>query len=338
MDPVSQAALGAAVGVAVMGRRRPLWQAVVAGALVGTLPDLDIFIDHGDPVSNMVLHRAETHAFFWQLLASVPIAYLLARVSRSTALFGRWWLMTVLALFTHAILDALTIYGTRLALPFSDQPYGLGSLFVIDPLYTLPLLLGLLLTASVRARNRLRWNSWGLALSTLYAGWSLAAQAHVTQQVMATPEAQGLEASQVLVSPTPFNTVLWRIVLRQEDSYHEGYYSLLDPMAAPGRPIRLTRHDRGAALESVTQALPKANRVRAFSRGFYALADDGRYITISDLRMGQHPYYAFSFRVAEHSSPMREIQPQRISRRIPLEPGLAWLRQRALGEDVSPPQ
>ena len=143
MDPVSQAALGAAVGVAVMGRQRPVWQAALAGAVIGTLPDLDIFIDKGDAVNNMVLHRAETHAFFWQLLASFPIAYLLARVTRSSELFGRWWLMTVLGLFTHSMLDALTIYGTRLALPFSDHPFGLGSLFIIDPLYTLPLLLGL---------------------------------------------------------------------------------------------------------------------------------------------------------------------------------------------------
>lgn len=52
MDPVPQAALGAAVGVAVMGRRRPVWQATLAGAVVGILPDLDIFIDQGDAIIN----------------------------------------------------------------------------------------------------------------------------------------------------------------------------------------------------------------------------------------------------------------------------------------------
>lgn len=337
MDPVSQAALGAAVGVAVMGRRRPVWQSALAGAVIGTLPDLDIFIDHGDAVSNMVLHRAETHAFFWQLLASVPIAYLLALLTRSTRLYKRWWLMTALGLFTHAILDGLTIYGTRLALPFSDHPYGLGSLFVIDPLYTLPLLLGLLLTAILRSPNRRRWNALGLMLSTLYAGWAVGAQMYVTERVMATPQAKGLDANQVLVTPTPFNTVLWRIVLRQEGSYQEGYYSLLDPMNAPDRPIRFRRYDRGAELEAATQGFAKANQIRFFSRGFYALSDDGRHISISDLRMGLYPNYAFTFRFAEHSSPLRAIEPQRIVRRTPFGPGLRWLRQRALGEDLSPP-
>ena len=338
MDPVSQAALGAAVGMAVMGRQRPVWQAALAGAVIGTLPDLDVFIDKGDAINDMVLHRAETHAFFWQFLASFPIAYLLALMTRSTELFMRWWLMTALGLFTHSMLDGLTIYGTRLALPFSDQPFGLGSLFIIDPLYTLPLLLGLLITAIVRTENRLRCNSWGLALSTLYAGWAVGVQAHVTEQVMATPEAAGLVASKVLVTPTPFNTLLWRIVLRHEDSYQEGFYSVLDPLTALGRPIRFTRHDRGAEFDAATQGFTKANQIRAFSKGFYALSNDGRYISITDLRMGQHPFYAFSFRFAEHTSPLRKIEPQRIVRRIPLDPGLEWLRQRALGEDLTPPQ
>ena len=64
MDSLSQFALGAAVSVAVMGRRTAVWKAALWGGVLGTLPDLDALIDHGDPVLNMVLHRAETHALF----------------------------------------------------------------------------------------------------------------------------------------------------------------------------------------------------------------------------------------------------------------------------------
>ena len=81
MDSLSQFALGAAVGVAVMGRRIAPWKAALWGGGLGTLPDLDALIDHGDPVRNMVLHRAETHALFWQTLASVPIAAVIASLT-----------------------------------------------------------------------------------------------------------------------------------------------------------------------------------------------------------------------------------------------------------------
>ena len=55
MDSLTQFALGAAVGIAVMGRRTAPWKAALWGGALGTLPDLDALIDHGDPVRNMVL-------------------------------------------------------------------------------------------------------------------------------------------------------------------------------------------------------------------------------------------------------------------------------------------
>ena len=51
--------------------------------------------------------------------------------------------LTGLTLLAHPVLDAFTVYGTQLLLPFSDYPAGLGSIFIIDPLFTVPLLAGL---------------------------------------------------------------------------------------------------------------------------------------------------------------------------------------------------
>ena len=76
----------------------------------------------------------------------------------------------------------MTVYGTQLLLPFSDYPVGVGSVFIIDPLYTLPLIVGILGWLWLRHRDPARaqrWNATGLALSTLYLGWTVAAQAHV---------------------------------------------------------------------------------------------------------------------------------------------------------------
>jgi len=111
MDSLTQLTLGAAVTVAVMGRRTAAWKAAAWGAVVGTLPDLDALVRHGDAVLDMVRHRAETHALPIQTLASIPIAWLIARVHGQP--FGRWWLAVWLTLVTHALLDAFTIYGTQ---------------------------------------------------------------------------------------------------------------------------------------------------------------------------------------------------------------------------------
>ena len=53
-----------------------------------------------------------------------------------------------------------------------------------------------------------------------------------------------IDAQGLLVTPAPFNTVLWRLVATTPTQYFEGHYSLLDAQPT----IRWTPHDRGAAL------------------------------------------------------------------------------------------
>ncbi len=231
MDSLTHIALGAAVGTAVLGRkvgaRAALW-----GAVCGTLPDLDVLVPYGDPVRDFTFHRAESHSLFWLSVVSPFLAWIIARLQRSAgASFREWWLLTWLALVTHPLLDSFTVYGTQLLLPFSDYPIGTGSVFIIDPLYTVPLIVGVVAALRLRtvAPDRaMRWNAAGLALSTLYLGWGLAAQAHVEGVVHRTLAATPLAHSRALVTPAPFNTLLWRVVVMDEGGYREGYYSLLD--------------------------------------------------------------------------------------------------------------
>jgi inner membrane protein len=336
MDSLSQIALGSAVTVAVMGRRTAVWRAALWGAVAGTLPDLDVLIDHGDPIRNMVLHRAETHAPFWLTLFSLPFAWLVARLNGQWPLWQRWWLALWLALVTHPLLDAMTVYGTQLALPWSDHPFGVGSIFIIDPLYTLPLLVGVgwALAGGGGRRGRIA-NLAGLGLSTAYLAWGVAAQQHVEQVARASLAAQGIDAPRVLVTPTAFNSVLWRVVAVGPQHYHEGFHSLLD--AEPR--IAFDRFERGAALERELPPIDGVGRIAAFSQGFYRLFErDGR-ILIADLRMGQEPAYVFTFEVAERRSPPQPLdQAVQVGSRADPQRALPWLWRRLRGEPLPPPR
>ncbi|NUZ05260.1 metal-dependent hydrolase [Piscinibacter koreensis] len=336
MDSLSQIGLGAAVAVAVMGRRTPVWKAALWGAVAGTLPDLDVLIDHGDPIRNMVLHRAESHALFWLSAVSLPFGAAVARLAREPERWRRWWLATWLALITHPLLDAMTVYGTRLGLPFTDRPFGVGSIFIVDPLYTLPLLVGTGWALARRGgRRALAANAAGLALSTAYLAWSAAAQQHVESVARASLAAQGVAVERLLVTPTALNTVLWRIVAVSGDAYHEGFHSLLD-----GSPrVAFDRFERGAALEALVGSMEGVQRIAAFSKGFYKLQQDGALVLVSDLRMGQEPVYTFTFTVAarEGAAP-RPVAPRLVSSRPDLAVALPWLWHRLLGEPLAPPR
>ena len=336
MDSLSQAALGAAIGVAVMGRRTRPWKAALVGALAGTLPDLDAFYDHGDAISNMVLHRAESHALFWQTLASLPIAALTAVVLREWRDFKWWWLTIWLTLITHALLDWTTVYGTQLGLPFTNTPFALGSMFIIDPAYTVPLLIGIIVALALRNVRGWRWNVAGLVLSTAYLGWSALAQHHATGVAQESLRAQGHQVERLLVTPAPLNTVLWRVVAITPQGYLEGFYSLLDR----DRTIAFDRFPRGGDLYAQLRDIPAIQTMARFSGGFFKMSErDGRAV-ITDLRMGMEPRYTFNFEVAQRQSPSFAplTPPTRYSERPDTENGLPWLWRRILGEKLPPPR
>jgi inner membrane protein len=346
MDSVSQFVLGAACGVAVMGRRTAPWKAALWGGIAGTLPDLDVLIDHGDPVADMTLHRAGSHAVLLLALASLPLGALFAWLLGERAQWRRWVLATVAALITHPMLDAMTVYGTQLLRPFSSHPFGVGSIFIIDPLYTLPLVVGVVGALIAKAPRDLRWNAMGLLLSTAYLAWSVAAQAHVRQlaQSALASDAAGAPTA-LLVTPTPFNTLLWRVVAMRDDGYDEGYVSLFDPPAAGQPPMRFVRHATDSArLAPALQDNAAHRRMAAFTHGYYALHERPAVgaapgVVLTDLRMGQTPNFIFSFVIAEpgEGGAWRAVTPRQVGRYADPGAALPWLRRRLLGEDLPPP-
>lgn len=342
MDSLTHVVFGGAVAVAAMRHRTPAWKAAVVGAVVNTLPDLDVFFDHGDVIGAMVLHRGWTHAPFWQSLLSLPIALAVARLAGEWAQWRRWWLTVWLCLVTHPLLDAMTVYGTQIALPFTHHPYGLGSIFIIDPLFTLPIVVGVVWALAARGSPRgLRANAIGLLLAAAYVAWGAGAQRHVAQIAQRSLAAQGIAvaADGLLVTPGPLNSVLWRVVAVPAAGgphFYEGFYSLLDPEPR----ITFDRFDKGAALEGPLAGNSGVSRIAAFSKGFYKLQRQGDRAAIVDLRMGQEPAYSFHFVVARQGADgnWAPMVPANAGGRGDVQRGLAWVWRRMWGEVVPPPR
>lgn len=330
MDSVSQFVLGAAVSAAALGPRTKAWRSVLWGGVIATLPDLDVLIDHGDPVTNMVVHRSESHALFWLTLVTPLLAFGIASLHRERALFGRWCLAVWLALVTHPLLDWMTIYGTRLLLPFDSEPLGIGSLFVIDPLYTLPLLIGsaAMVVARGSPRGR-RWNAAGLVLSTLYAIWSLVAQQQALAAARRSLATNGVVASQLLATAAPLQTMLWRLVAIDGDRVLEAHWSVFDGE----RTIEWTAVERGNALREAMRGVPAVETLAAFSHGFWKMAKDGDRVLMTDVRMGMEPRYYFTFAIGRAPGDV-----QRVGSRLDVARGIAWLWPRMWGEPVPPPR
>jgi len=335
MDSLSQAVLGAAVGVAVAGRRIGARKAALTGAVLGTVPDLDVFYPYGDPVSDFVLHRGPTHSLIVQALVTPLFAEPLVRFM-SGLRERRWtaYLMVYLVFATHALLDAMTVYGTRLFWPLSDVPVGLGSVFIIDPLYTLPLLA---VTVWALARRdlsgRLRVATHGaLALSTLYLGWSVVGQQMADARASVVLDRLGIAPERAIATPTPFNTLFWRVIAIDDDRFLNVYV----PLLGVGETVHV--HDRGADLPFCLDQIPAARTVAEFSKGFVRFRRDGDRLRIGDLRMGLTPSYVFDFQVAEwDGAGFTPVLPVQVRSPRSADGDWDWLLAGIRGEAVSRP-
>lgn len=298
MDSLTQIVLGASVAavVAPASRRRT---AMLLGAVAGTLPDLDVFILNAlavDDLAHFTWHRGPSHALVVLALLGVGIALLLHRLwpAWRTAPW-RWFAALQLALLTHPLLDAFTTYGTQLFWPLPVAPAMISSIFIIDPLYTLPLLVGCVVALIGRER-RIAQTALvaGLALSSAYLGWSLVAKALVDRAAATALAEQGLGAAPRFSVPMPFNTLLWRVVAMTPDGFVEGERSLV-----ADRGTMRFRHlpsDR-AALAAVAGD-PAVQRLQWFSHGFLKAEVREGQLVLSDLRMGMEPDFTFRFIVA----------------------------------------
>jgi inner membrane protein len=324
MDSVTQFVLGAAIGGAVLGPRAGR-KALLWGGICGTLPDLDVLIPHGDPVSAFTRHRGYTHAFFFLTMAAPVLAAVVDRVHPELRNFRIRCLLAVwLCLVTHPLLDCFTVYGTQVLLPFSDYPVAWSTIFVIDPAYTVPLGVGVMLAwwraptravpqseaTSQAAMRAARVCMLALAVSSAYLLATVAIKARVDAATRASLNAQAIAAERFLATPAPFNTVLWRIVVMTSGGYLEGFYSLFD---ATDR-IEFTAHDSDPSLLAPIADNWAVRRLTWFTLGFYRVREGPEGITLTDLRMGVEPFYIFSFRVGERNG--GHIVPA-IARRVP---------------------
>ena len=275
MDPLTQGVLGAALPQATR-RTVGVGLAGSLGFLSGTAADLDVLIRSGtDPLLFLDFHRHFTHSLVFipvgGLLCALALHFLLGRRWRLP--FARTLLFCTLGYATHGVLDAGTSYGTMLLWPFSDERYALGIVSVVDPLFTLPIAV-LVVLAGLRRRPVLA--RLALAWAVLYL--TLGAVQHQAARATAAGIAagRGHDPIRIAVKPTFGNIVLWRTVYETPGRFHvDGVRPGILRRVFPGTSIaRLDGARDFPWLDPESQQARDIERFRRFSDGFVARDPD----------------------------------------------------------------
>ncbi|ADV49295.1 Protein of unknown function DUF457, transmembrane [Cellulophaga algicola DSM 14237] len=283
MDSLTQIVLGAAVGEAVLGKKVGN-KAMLFGAIAGTIPDLDVFARFlTDPVSAIEWHRGFSHSILFSILFAPIFGWIVFKLlPKKEASWKDWsWLM-FWGLFTHPILDSFTTWGTQLFWPFKTR-LAFQNIFVIDPLYTLPFLV-LLVLAMFQKRTsikRRRYNNWGLIISSAYLLLSLVLKAITYHKFTQALTEQGIEYIEIDTRPSPFNTILWTANVDTKDAYLIANYSFFDT-----KPITFESYPKNHELLGDLKNNDKVNRLERIAEGWYIITKDNGQLFFNDLRFG----------------------------------------------------
>ena len=287
MDPISQGVLGASCAQSI-SRRRNLAPATVAGALAGMAPDLDVLISSTtDPLLFLEYHRHFTHA-----LAFIPVGALICAIAfhwflRHQLKFSFTYLACLVGYASHGPLDACTTYGTLLFWPFSDTRVAWNNVSVVDPIFTVPVLVlgyySFKRHSPILGRCALGW-----AIGYLLLGLS---QTHSAQTAGAELAAsRGHVPVRAQASPAIGNLWLWRHIYEYDgriyaDALRVGFN---DRVFEGSSLSRLNMSEFARRLNQGSTQAKDVDRFAKFADGYLGIAEDDEN-RIIDLRYSPLP-------------------------------------------------
>lgn len=296
MDSVTQIVLGAAVGEAVLGKKIGN-KAIVLGAIAGTIPDLDVAANYfTDTVSALEIHRGFTHSIVFAVVFGLLFGWLLSLWDKRATL-KQWSWFWFLCFVTHPLLDAHTTWGTQLFWPF-DLRLAYKNIFVIDPLYTLPFLMFLILAMFQKRGSvkRRKFNNLGLIISSGYMLVTIILKGITFYKFETTLKEQNIVYSALQTKPSPMNTILWTANVETENAFLIGDYSFFDT-----KPIQFSLHPKNHDMLGNLRKEDKVQRLIQITQGWYTVSERADGIYLNDLRFGMMSVdpnadkFAFSF-------------------------------------------
>ena len=321
MDTFTHGLLGSAASQAVFGKQLPRSAALI-GFIASMAPDLDLFFGSGtDPVASILYHRQITHSLIFIPLGALLVSLLCiwmkpfrgARLAVLGAAFVGYSL--------HSLLDSCTSYGTLLLWPFSYQRISWDIIAIVDPIFSLMLLVGVLWAVIARRPRPARV---AVCCAALYLGFGIwqSHRAMAAQDELAVARGHVIEHRRVM--PLPGSLVSWRAIYIAAGQIHVDGVRVPwwnHPSVKPGGATHL------ATFNNVPRAMAERDGTRRVFEVFAWFADgliapvDGVASTIGDMRYaaeasGLTPLWGMQFDENQADGPTRWRPPNSSRTRI----------------------
>jgi len=237
MDSLTQIVLGAACAEAVLGKKIGN-KAILFGAIGGTIPDLDVLVGKWvfkNEIDAMLFHRGLMHSILFCTIAAIILGLLTHKLynkykSTQNTTKKEWLGLWFLSLVTHPLLDCFTPYGTQLFVPFSNYRVAFNNIAVVDPMYTLPFLISIIVVMLYHRNygKRKFWLKCGLIISSFYMLFTIGNKLYIDRLFKNSLKNLNIPYTRYSTQPAIFNTILWYGIAETKNTYFVANYSLCD--------------------------------------------------------------------------------------------------------------
>jgi len=302
MDSLTHIVIGGIAGEIVLGKRVGN-RAVMWGGLIGTIPDLDVFVaPFLSPVDALFFHRGISHSLLTAFILIPILGWVLSKIEKRQKIeFKQWVGLVAFPWVLHLFTDCFNTYGTGLFEPFSKVRISYDSMAIVDVFLLLPLIIALvwilLLPSQKNIRRIISWAGFGFIL--FYVTLSVFNKKHIETQVISQLKSQQIKYNRLITTPVPLSNLFWGIVAEDDSGYFVGNVSNFNETRSIDFNF-IPRNSNLLTAFSENKAIPKLLR---FTKGFYAVECDSLNNTwVHDLRYASLDFknpnaYVFSFKI-----------------------------------------
>ena len=286
MDPISQGTVGAAFAQSTANKNNIIKIGII-GFLAGLAPDLDVFIRSStDPMLSLEYHRQFTHSLFFIPFGALIVTLVIFPLVKKSLSLKTVYVASFFGYTTHGFLDACTSYGTLLFWPFSNERVTWNNISVVDPIFTIPILV-LVATAIITRKPLFSFFAIGWMTFYLLLGFVQYERAFLVANDLANSRVHTPE--RLTLKPSFGNLILWKSIYQYEENFHvDAILTALSSTWCLGENIRMFDYQYHLPnLDIDSQQRKDIERFRWFSQDY--LGFDYEKSLVTDVRYSMVP-------------------------------------------------
>lgn len=287
MDILTQGVIGATVAQTA-AKKEYVRLATFIGFLSGILADADVLIRSAtDPLLSLEYHRHFTHSIFFVPFGALVAFLLLWPFLRKKLSAQYLYLYCFLGYLLSGFIDACTSYGTHLLWPLMDERISWHIISIIDPIFTVCLLIGIIIGFKTL---RPVYARVGLLLAASYLVFAVFQLQRAEQSIYALAAQRNHTIEKIVIKPTIGNTILWRSVYLSGDRFYiDAVRTGLSKRIYTGTSIEQFDLNKSfPAIDKNTTLYNDIKRFESFSDGYVSFYPDKQNI-LGDVRYSMNP-------------------------------------------------